>query len=81
MLEDVSHITRRVAAQRSRFMIFGSDPLWVSRLADKRNSRLAAITLSTRAMAAIRAELELAGITESVAYPDLDGLGRELKQW
>src|ERR1700723_3103073 len=30
MLADAPHINRRFAAQRSRFMVFGSDPLWIS---------------------------------------------------
>jgi len=30
MLDDAPHINRRFAAQRSRFMVFGSDPLWIS---------------------------------------------------
>jgi hypothetical protein len=80
MLDDAIHITRRVAAQRSRFMIFGSDPLWVSRSAQEKGARFAAIILPQKAIAAIRIELSDAGITESVVYPDLDGLGRELKQ-
>jgi hypothetical protein len=39
------HITRRVGAQRSRFMIFGIEPLWISELAQESDSRFAAITI------------------------------------
>jgi hypothetical protein len=74
------HSTRRIAAQRSRFMIFGTDPDWLTRLADKAGSRLVAITIPKTAISNLRLELRQAGITESVVYPDLDGLGRELKQ-
>lgn len=80
MLDDPDHVTRRVAAQRSRFMIFGSDPLWLSELATKRGSRISSITIPVGAITKIKHELREAGITESVVYPDLDGLGRELKQ-
>jgi hypothetical protein len=80
MLWDSPHVTRRVAAQRSRFMIFGTDPLWLARLVKKRNSRLASITIPVGSINRIRQELRDAGVTESVVFPDLDGLGRELRQ-
>jgi hypothetical protein len=79
-LDDPRHITRRIAAQRSRFMIFGTDPSWLSKLATKRGSRITPITIPVGAITPIKFELREAGITESVIYPDLDGLGREFKQ-
>jgi hypothetical protein len=79
---DSPHVTRRIAAQRSRFMIFGTDPLYLVNMEKRRGSRLSAITIPTDSIVSIRQELRDAGITESVVYPDLDGLGRELKlQW
>jgi FRG domain len=80
LLWDSPHMTRRVAAQRSRFMIFGRDPDWLAKLERERNSRLLAITIPRGSINRIRQELKDAGITESVVFPDLDGLGRELKQ-
>ncbi len=80
LLWDAPHVSRRVAAQRSRFMIFGTDPLWLSRLAEKRGSRILSIEVRADAIAGIKQELRDAGITESVVFPDLDGLGRELRQ-
>ena len=80
MLWDSPHVTRRIAAQRSRFMIFGTDPLWLVNLAKERGSRLVAIKIPKNAVSDIRRELKDAGITESVVFPDFDGLGRELKQ-
>ncbi len=80
MLWDSPHVTRRVAAQRSRFMIFGSDPLWLVEVAKKKGSRLDAIKIPAGSIAGVRQELRDGGITESVVYPDLDGLGRELRQ-
>jgi hypothetical protein len=35
LLWDSEHVTRRIAAQRSRFMIFGSDPDWLIELQTK----------------------------------------------
>jgi hypothetical protein len=80
MLWDLAHVTRRIAAQRSRFMIFGTDPMWLVTLGRERRSRLRSIIIPKSAVNRIRRELEDAGITESVVFPDLDGLGRELKQ-
>jgi hypothetical protein len=61
-------------------MIFGSDPLWLAEFAKKEDSRLKSIRIPARAINRIRRQLRDAGVTESVIYPDLDGLGRELKQ-
>jgi len=80
MLVDSPHVTRRIAAQRSRFMIFGTDPLWLSKFVGKKDSHLDSIRISAQSVNRIRQQLRDAGITESVVYPDLDGLGRELKQ-
>ncbi|MGB0013645.1 MAG: hypothetical protein WBQ03_18700, partial [Candidatus Sulfotelmatobacter sp.] len=62
------------------FMIFGTDSLWLVNLAKERGSRLMAIKIPKNAISNIRQELKDAGITESVVFPDFDGLGRELKQ-
>ena len=35
MLLEFPHITRRVAAQRSRFLVFGTDPAWLAKEAEK----------------------------------------------
>jgi hypothetical protein len=80
LLWDSPHVTRRIAAQRSRFMIFGTDPSWVSNLCEKEEACIGSITLPASVLLRIKQELRDAGITESVAFPDLDGLGRELEQ-
>lgn len=80
MLWDLQHVTRRIAAQRSRFMIFGTDPLWLVTLSKQRGSLLMEIKIPQNDISTIRQELKDAGITESVVFPDFDGLGRELKQ-
>jgi hypothetical protein len=80
LLLDFSHITRRVAAQRSRFIVFGSDPDWLAEEFRKPESTIRAVTIDAGSCRQIRVELRDSGITESVIYPDLDGLGREMKQ-
>jgi FRG domain len=80
LLWDSPRVTRRIAAQRSRFMVFGTDPFYLATIERRANSRLVPVTLPKGAISRIRQELRDAGITESVVYPDLDGLGRELKQ-
>lgn len=72
--------TRRIAAQRSQFIVFGSAPSWLSDEAKKPDSSICLITIDGQHTKAIRAELRECGVTESVIFPDLDGLGRELTQ-
>ncbi len=76
LLWDSPHVSRRVAAQRSRFMVFGSEPKWLSSLLGKRGARLRQVKIPKDDVNAIRCELRDAGVTESVIFPDLDGLGR-----
>jgi len=80
LLWDSPHLTRRIAAQRSRFLISGSDPDFLAAIEADDNSRLESILIEKSVIPAIRQELRDAGVTESVVFPDLDGLGRELKQ-
>jgi len=82
LLWDSPHVTRRIAAQRSRFMIFGKDPQYLVNMGQEREARLISITIPKEFIVSIRQETRDAGITESVVFPDLDGLGRELHhQW
>lgn len=80
MVLDFHHITRRIAAQRSRFILFGTDQDWLGDEFKRTDSSVRAIPIDAKTTRQIRAELRDAGITESVIYPDLDGLGREMKQ-
>jgi hypothetical protein len=73
-------ITRRIAAQRSRFILFGKEPNWLSDEFKKADSTIKLIKIVAGARSQIRQELRDCGITESVIYPDLDGLGREMRQ-
>jgi hypothetical protein len=80
MLLDFPHITRRVAAQRSRFLVFGTDPSWLAKEAAKSDRLIKSITVDGGSCYRIRRELKESGVTESVIFPDLDGLGREMRQ-
>ena len=80
LLLEFPHITRRVAAQRSRFIVFGSEPNWLSDHSKEAESCLRIITIEAGRVPAIRRELRDGGVTESVIFPDMDGLGREIRQ-
>ncbi len=77
---EFDHFVRRVSAQRSRFILMGTAPDFFNRLLGRTETRIATITVDADSVARMRIELRDAGITESVIFPDLDGLGRELKQ-
>ena len=81
LLLDFPHITRRVAAHRSRFMVFGTEPepSWLFAELEKADS-LKLITIEPGSIFRIRIELRESGVAESVIFPDLDGLGREMNQ-
>jgi hypothetical protein len=81
MVLDFPHITRRVAAQRSRFIVFGSDPDWLtSHFGKSDDFPIKAIIIDGKYKEKIRPQLRDSGVTESVIFPDLDGLGREMLQ-
>lgn len=80
LLLEFPHFTRRVAAQRSRFMLFGRSHDWLAKEAKKKNSPIHGITIDANSVPKIRRDLREGGVTEAVIFPDLDGLGRELKQ-
>src|SRR5215469_11389173 len=77
---DFPHITRRVAAQRSRFVVFGTDFEFLSNEFKREESFIKRVCIDGSCRRAMRRELRDSGVTESVIYPDLDGLGREMKQ-
>jgi len=77
---DFPLITRRIAAQRSRFIVFGTEPNWLSDEINKPDSAIKLIEIAGGSRSKMRQELRDCGVTESVIYPDLDGLGREIRQ-
>jgi hypothetical protein len=78
MVLDFDHFAKRVAAQRSRFLVLGEDRDWVRSRTDDKDSRLRSIRIDGSRVAQIQEELRTCGVTESVIFPDLDGLGREI---
>jgi FRG domain len=80
LLLDFPLITRRFAAQRSRFVVFGTEPDWPSSHAGEPDSAVKRIAVKSCFRPLIRQQLRDCGVTESVIYPDLDGLGREMRQ-
>lgn len=78
---DPTHLFGRVAAQRSRFVIFGKerDQLW--ELARRKSSRVCRVKIRASEINGMKADLRLAGLTRSSIFPDLEGLGRELADW
>jgi len=75
---DPSHRSPRVAAQRSRFVIFGRDPDGLMSAAKGEGSRLCKIRVACTATEKTRQNLKTDGISESTVFPDAEGLGREL---
>lgn len=79
---DPSHFSRRIAAQRSRFTIFGREKDGLKKLANQPGeSRLVKFDVKKEAIPEIKRDLRLAGISEETIFPDLEGLGRELSYW
>jgi hypothetical protein len=79
---DPSHFTRRIAAQRSRFTIFGREKDGLKAVAnDSSESRLVKFDVKRDAIPDFKHDLRLAGISEDTIFPDLEGLGRELSYW
>ena len=80
LVMEFPQFTRRVAAQRSRFMACGRNKNWLADWAALADSRIWRIFIQKDHFAEIKQQLRDAGMTESVIFPDLDGLGRELNE-
>jgi hypothetical protein len=61
-------------------MVFGTEPSWLSDELEKANSPIEVITIEATCIPSLKVELRESGVTESVIFPDLDGLGREMNQ-
>lgn len=69
------HIDRRVAAQSSRFLVFGTtQDLARTKVIKKKDCRLARIKIPGSAKGRIKKELDDCGINCSLIFPDLEGL-------
>jgi hypothetical protein len=77
---DPSHVARRFAAQRSRFTVFGRAEDGLAKVCAKvkDDCRLCRIPIKRAAVADMRRDLAMCGISESIIFPDMEGFGREL---
>jgi len=76
---DPPHVDRRVAAQSSRFVIFGkTHDLMKTKAARSRSRQVEKIKIPLKAIPAIQEEMYFCGITHSLVFPDLEGLCRDL---
>jgi FRG domain len=73
------HVDRRVAAQSSRFLVFGTTTdLARTQIVKKRGARIAKIRISSSDRPSLRKELDDCGVNFSLVYPDLEGLALHL---
>jgi hypothetical protein len=79
------HIDRRIAAQGSKFILFGtvrdmteSPAINRPRGGDGKHAILDKIIVTKEAKEYLRAQLNEIGISERAMFPDLEGLGRHL---
>lgn len=77
---DPPHISTRLAAQRSRFVIFSLDSSTLQKACLRRDSKIVTIRVPASAARELRAELRLMGVSRSSVFPDLQGLGVSLKE-
>ena len=81
---DPPHVDRRLAAQGSHFVIFGSnrDLMRMKAAKSKRDRiwQIAKIRISRRATSSLRADLDLCGITRPLLFPDLQALCEDISR-
>jgi hypothetical protein len=72
---DPPHVDRRVAAQQSRFLVFGTtQDLTRSKPVKARGARLARIRIRKSARERLKRDLDDCGVNFASIYPDLEGL-------
>ena len=75
---DPSHVSRRLAVQRSRFTIHGKDQNGLITVASRHPGVLFRISIEREAAPAVLNDLRTCGVSETTIFPDLEGLAREL---
>jgi hypothetical protein len=78
-----AHNSARIVAQRGVFMIFGQNTSSMEKAYVEvgfPDDCLIKVTIAKTVLADIRRSVLKHGITESVVFPDLDGLSREIKR-
>src|SRR6185437_1009698 len=75
---DPVHVSRRLAVQRSRFTIHGTDRNGLITVAARNPGVLFCITIASKSASEIFEDLRTCGVSETTIFPDLEGLSREL---
>jgi len=78
-----AHNSPRIAAQRGAFTIFGQSTQAMNRTYESEgfpNGCLMKVVLKGTVLSKMRASVLKHGITESVVFPDLEGLAKEIKR-
>ena len=75
------HVNRRITAQIAGFTVHGSiksglNDLWEG----DEGKQLAQLTINKEDLKSLIGEVSMCGIKESIIFPDLDGLSREMKR-
>ena len=73
-----THVHPRMAAQRSRFTVWGQDKRSLQELVT--DTILKRFPLDPDKRASFQRDLRILGVQEATAFPDLDGLARELTE-
>lgn len=75
--------SQRIAAQRGMFTIHGREPDALDRIAHRNTAAphfVRRIVIPRQEIAIVRRELAISGISESLIFPELSGLCREIKR-
>lgn len=78
-----AHNSPRIVAQRGVFTIFGQSTMPMEKVYEKDHfprRSLSRVILSKEALPGMRMSILSHGITESVVFPDLEGLAKEMKR-
>jgi len=79
---DPPHVDRRLAAQGSRFVIFGKDHDLMrtkpARMVPKNKRHVGMITIPQKIIPGLQADLAFCGITSALLFPDLAGLCHDI---
>ena len=78
---DPLHVSRRAAAQRSRFTAFGRGKKGLSSLIGPNAVGLRAIRVKESEISGVQLHLRISGISETTIFLDFDALGKDLTFW
>lgn len=72
--------SKRISSQKGCFMMYGADRIDI-RKDDGLENHLIKIEIDIKSLEEIKDSLIVTGITESIIYPELSGLAREIQQY